>query len=674
MTAPRLVIANRGEIARRILRAGRAQGCTVAVVSTGQDAGARVRREADAVLPVASFLDLEGIVAASRDWGAQLLHPGYGFLSEQAEFAQAVEDAGIAFVGPSPAAMRALGHKEPAKALARACGVPVLEALLSHELAALPPERWEGELEARGIHAPYLVKASGGGGGRGMRVVASARELPEAVRRAAQEAEAAFGDGTVFVERWLESVRHIEAQVFGDGRGGGVFLGERECSLQRRHQKVLEEAPGSAVDPPLREALGRAALALVRETRYRSAGTVEFLLDLSGRFHFLEVNARLQVEHPVTEMVYGVDLVLAQLDLAQGRWPAALGDPERFAVPRPHGVALEARVLAEDPRRGFIPTPGPLRVYAEPAGAGIRVDAGVGQGDRIEAAFDSLIAKVIVLGSGRAASAARLSAALEAFTVLGCTTNLPLLQAISRDPDFLAGRESTRWIQDRLLDLNAPLLPAPALALLESHGFREALSCALSGMGRPAPGPALRFRELSDPGLRIGSVQEQPSFTLEPGPAPHRFALRGPALAAALQAAAAAPAAPHTRGPGLLRALAPGADPVMELAACRLEGADMALAALGETLVLADPLARLAVPRAETHAGGGPVLSPMAGRILEVHAAAGDRVEPGQLLFVLESMKMQFEITAPRPGRVEEVLVQAGQVLQGPERLAVLGD
>ena len=638
MSPRRLVIANRGEIARRILRAGRALGYQVAVVSTTQDAGARVRLEADAVLPVASFLDIPEIVAACRGWGGQLLHPGYGFLSEHAGFAQAVEDAGIVFVGPSPESMRALGRKEAAKQLARACGVPVLDALLSDELARLAPERWAAELAARGIRAPFLVKASGGGGGRGMRVVAEAGLLPEAVRRAALEAEAAFHDGTVFVERYLEAPRHIEIQVFGDGRGGGVFLGERECSLQRRHQKVLEEAPSSVVDPALREALGRAALALVRETRYRGAGTVEFLLDAERSWYFLEVNTRIQVEHPVTEQVYRVDLIQAQLELAEGRWPAALGDPGVFAPPAPGGVALEARILAEDPRRGFVPTPGPLRVYREPSGPGIRVDSGVGQGDRVNAQFDSLIAKLIVWGTDRPAAVARLSRALEDFVILGCATNLPLLQAISRTPDFLAGHISTDWIQERLAELNAPLLPAPRLALVQSAPFREALSCALRGLGRPDPGPAERFAALASPELTIGAGASAPAFTLR-REAPDRFILR-----------------------------IPGREDT-PCSACRLPGSDMALAMGGETLVLADPQTR------PPDSGAGPaamgqVLAPMGGKVLEVHVAPGDAVEPGQLLFVLESMKMQFEINAPGRARVEAVLVEPGQVLQGPEPLA----
>jgi acetyl/propionyl-CoA carboxylase alpha subunit len=660
----RLVIANRGEIACRILRAGRAMGYQVAVISTAQDQGARVRREADAVLTVASFLDSAGIVAAARDWGGTLLHPGYGFLSEQAEFAQAVEDAGIAFVGPSPASMRALGRKEAAKALARTCAVPVLEALLSHELAALAPDQWAGALAARGIRAPFLVKASGGGGGRGMRVVAEAGALPEAVRRAALEAEAAFRDGAVFVERYLDAPRHLEIQVFGDGRGGGVFLGERECSLQRRHQKVMEEAPSPAADPALRAALGRAALALVRETRYRGAGTVEFLLDQERAWYFLEVNTRIQVEHPVTELAYGVDLVQAQLELAEGRWPAALGDPALGAPPEPRGVALEARILAEDPH-SFLPTPGPLQVYLEPRGEGIRVDSGVAQGDRVNAQFDSLIAKLVVWAPDRAQAVARLGAALEDFSILGCTTNLPLLQAISRAPEFLAGRTSTHWIQDNLAQLNGPLMPAACLAFLRSEGFREALAGALRGIAR-AQGPAGRFQALDHPELKLGGGRDRPVFTLEPV-GEHRFTLRGPALGALL----AGPDGPHQRGPGLDQALARD-QPVLSFTACRLPGSDLALSLFGDTLVLEDPTARLPVT-----GGGqpalGPVLAPMAGKVLEVHVATGDPVEPGQLLFVLESMKMQFEISAPKGGRVVSVMVAPGQILQGPEPLALLG-
>ncbi len=664
----RLVIANRGEIARRILRAGRARGWEVAVVSTSGDAGSPVRREADAVLEVEGFLDGAAIVEAALGWGAHLLHPGYGYLSENAAFARAVEKAGIRFVGPTPENMVALGGKESAKAVARACGVPVLEALLSQELAALPAPAWPEALAGRGILPPYLVKASGGGGGRGMRVVEAAADLPDAVERASREALASFGDGTVFVERLLRSPRHLEAQVFGDGHGGGVFLGERECSLQRRHQKVLEEAPSPAADPALREALGRAALALVRRTAYRGAGTVEFLLDGEGAFHFLEMNTRLQVEHPVTELAYGVDLVLAQLDLAEGAWPASLGDPAVFALPEPRGVALEARVLAEDPRNGFLPTPGPLKVYVEPAGPGVRVDSGVAQGGFVNAGFDSMIAKLVVWGPDRAAAVARLAEALEDFTVLGCTTNLPFLQAVARSEDYLVGREATDWIQGNLERLNAPLMPAPWLAFFRSPAFREALAMAFRGAGAPGPGPAGRFKaQAGNPELRTGSALEKDIFHLEGGP--DLFTLRGPILRRLLDA----PARPGERGPGLARALAAAgeADPALPLRACRLGGAAMAVAVFGETLRLEDPCADLA-PGPERAADGGEVAAPMAGRILECLVAKGEAVEQGQLMFVLESMKMQFEITAPRAGTVAEVCVEPGQVLQGPGTVAVL--
>jgi acetyl/propionyl-CoA carboxylase alpha subunit len=670
----RLVIANRGEIARRVLRAARARGYEVAVVSTADDAGSLVRREADAVLEVPGYLALREIVDAAIGWRAQLLHPGYGFLAENADFARAVEAAGIGFVGPTAENMQALGGKESAKAIARGCGVPTLAALLSHELAALPQERWGAELAARGIVAPFLVKASGGGGGRGMRVVETLEALPGAIRRASDEALAGFGDGTVFVERYLRAPRHVEVQVFGDGHGGGVFLGERECSLQRRHQKVLEESPSPVVEEPLREALGRAALALVRETRYRSAGTVEFLLDDERGFHFLEMNTRLQVEHPVTELVLGVDLVQAQLELAEGRFPGALGDPARFTVPRPRGVALEARVLAEDPRNGFLPTPGPLVVYREPAGEGIRVDSGVCAGGRIVDRFDSMIAKLVVWGEDRAQAVSRLSAALEDFTILGCTTNLPFLQAVSRHPDYLAGAESTAWIDANLAALNAPLMPVPCREFFDSRAFREALSCAFRGVGEPLPGPASRFAAQLHAELRTGSRQEKAVFRLERGDAPDAFTLSGPALRGMLERSSDG-AVRHECGPGFLRvrAAARAPDLALRLRACRLSGSQMALAVFGETLLLEDPLATLTSPRrAVTERSGGTVHAPMAGSVVEVRVAEGDVVEEGQVLFVVESMKMQFEVAAPLPGRVVSVLVERGQALPGPEAMALL--
>jgi acetyl/propionyl-CoA carboxylase alpha subunit len=650
----RLVVANRGEIARRVLRAARERGMTVAVVSTAADTRALVRREAE-VLEVASFLDVQGIVSAARRWRAELLHPGYGYLSESPAFAAAVEGAGIRFVGPSAENMRALGGKESARALAASLSVSTLPALGSTELAGLDPADWPAALAARGIAPPYLVKAAGGGGGRGMRLVSEARDLRAAVASASEEAQAAFSDGTVFVERFLETPRHVEIQVFGDGEGGGVFWGERECSLQRRHQKVFEEAPSSAVDPQLREALGRAALSLVQAARYRGAGTVEFLLDPGGRFFFLEVNTRLQVEHPVTEMVYGIDLVQAQLDLAEGRWPETFPSPRSFAVPTPRGQAFEARVLAEDPERGFLPAPGLVRRYHEPAGAGVRVDSGIAVGSPVTTAFDSLVAKLIVHGKDRATALERMAGALEEYVIHGCGTNLGFLRNLVRHPDVRAGRFHTRWIDEHKGELLASHLPAGLQALVRSPQLADALAKALDGgTPRTADGPAEWLRR---------QPQVFPSF-----PGTSTVALRASGVDA------------HGRvrvsGSDVAKALAggtAGGDGGAELllTATRVSPDELALSASGETWSVREARAGPGQARARA-AARSRVEAPLAGKVVEVRVVPGDEVEEGQALFVLESMKMQIEVASPLTGVVREVLVFQGQVLEGPDTLAIL--
>jgi acetyl/propionyl-CoA carboxylase alpha subunit len=619
----RLLIANRGEIARRILRTAGARAYRVAVISTAEDRDALVRREADEVLEVGSFLDAEAIVAAAVRFRAELLHPGYGFLSENARFAELTEAAGIAFVGPRPETMKLLGDKERAKELARTLSVPTLEALGSRELSGLSAQELEKALQGKGLTPPYLVKAAGGGGGRGMRVVQNLSDLP----------------GAVFVERYLASPRHLEIQVLGDGKGGGIFLGERECSMQRRHQKVIEEAPSPVVDPRLREAMGNAALALVRESRYRGAGTVEFLLDAEGRFYFLEVNTRLQVEHPVTEEVYGIDLVAAQLDVALGEWPSVgpSREPERWAI--------EARVLAEDPRSGFLPTPGPVLRYREPHGPGLRVDSGVAEGSRIHPGFDSLIAKVIASGESRREAIDRLAAALATMVVHGPRTNLPFLQAVLRHPDFLAGRISTDWIGSHLEELNRSLLSQEAPELerrLSTAGFRERLAFVLRGESPSAEGdPASRFLDIGNAYARVGSHYEERPLRLD-----------------------------FARSSGELRISGPDLREVRAVASV-VSPKDMAVTVLGETLVLEDPRAR--VHRRLYHIPAeGEVRAPMAGKVLEVKVSAGDMVEEGAVLAVVESMKMQIEVKSPLAGRVEKVVVKEGEVLDGPELLAVI--
>jgi acetyl/propionyl-CoA carboxylase alpha subunit len=622
----KLLIANRGEIARRVLRSARERGYLVAVVSTPEDADALVRSEADAVVEVSSFLDVGEIVSAATTWGANMVHPGYGFLSESAELARRIEDAGITFVGPSPESMERLGNKESAKTIASAAGVPILASVRSDEL---------DELAERGIEPPYLVKAAGGGGGRGMRIVETRAQLPAALSRASEEARAGFGDPTVFVERYLKAPRHIEIQVFGDGDGGGVALGERECSMQRRYQKVIEESPSPVVDASLRERMSAAALALVETTQYRGAGTVEFLLEDDGHFYFLEVNTRLQVEHPVTEEVYGVDLVAAQLELAEGDWPSRLDSRQ------PSRWAIEARVLAEDPRADFLPTPGPLRRYREPSGVGVRVDSGVAEGGFVRAQFDSMIAKVIAVGGTREAAIEILTHALESMVIHGIVTNLPFLQSVIRHPDFRSGSLSTAWIGEHLEELNRSLLPETLETRLQTVGFREQLSLSLRG-NTPGTLADARFRSLGNRRARVGSPLERSAIHIDVDRVSGDVVLTGRDL-------------PHP----------------VEGVATVVDATAVALTVQGETLRLEDPRA-LSHRRVKLAASDGEVRAPMAGKVLELRVEEGASVEEGQVLAVVESMKMQLEIHAPFNGRVSTVLVERGQVLDGPDLIAVV--
>ena len=460
----RVLIANRGEIAVRVMRTCREMGIRTVAVYSDADATARHVIEADdavrlgAAPPADSYLNIGRVIDAARQTGAEAIHPGYGFLSENAGLADASVDAGLVFIGPPAAAMRAMGSKIGARRLMQSAGVPVVpgETPADQSLAALSTAL------AR-VGRPALVKPSAGGGGIGMRVVREGDDAEAALSAARRDAEHAFGDGTLYVERLIERPRHVEIQVFADMHGGVVSLFERECSIQRRHQKVIEESPSPALTPELRLAMGEAAVAAARAARYQNAGTVEFLLDDSGadaRFYFLEMNTRLQVEHPVTELVTGVDLVRAQLLIAAGQ-PLPF-KPERLAQ---RGHAIELRVYAEDPADGFLPQAGPLLVYREPRGPGVRVDSGVGQGDEVPVHYDPLLAKLIVHAESRQAALARADRALGEFAILGIPTNIALLRALVRHPDVRAGRLDTGLL-DRLLGSlvgTTPDLP-PAVA------------------------------------------------------------------------------------------------------------------------------------------------------------------------------------------------------------------
>jgi propionyl-CoA carboxylase alpha chain len=487
MTLPRKVlIANRGEIAVRIIATLRRLGVASVVVYHPLDARSRAVREADEAVevradpPVAAYLDIAAIIAAGRRTGAEAVHPGFGFLAENAEFARAVGEAGMTFIGPSPHAIQAMGDKIESKRLARAAGVPVLpgseDAVADSEHALAEAER---------IGYPVLLKASAGGGGKGMRIARDAVACRDAFERSAQEALAAFGDGRVFVERYVDRPRHIEVQILADGQGATVYLGERECSIQRRYQKVVEEAPSPFIDANTRARMGEMAVTLARAVDYRSAGTVEMVVDENRDFYFLEMNTRLQVEHPVTELVTGIDIVAEQIRIAAGE-PLGLNQDDIQI----RGHAIECRVYAEDPEEGFMPATGVLRLVRFPTGDGVRVDHGVTEGEAISAAFDPMIAKVVGWASTREAAIATVAQALRNTVLLGATTNTAFLERVVSHPAFVAGETHTGFLDEHAGEFTRVpteeqqrLLYAASAMASRRFDQRETLDAALSAVG-----------------------------------------------------------------------------------------------------------------------------------------------------------------------------------------------
>jgi acetyl-CoA carboxylase biotin carboxylase subunit len=448
----RLLIANRGEIALRVIRACRELDIQPVAVYSDADAGARHVRAADVAIRIGpapapdSYLNIEAVIDAARRSGADAIHPGYGFLSESAAFARACASAGISFVGPPAEAIERMGSKIAARALMERAGVPVVPG-------RTPADQSDAGVTtaAEAVGLPVLVKASAGGGGKGMRVAFDARSLAEAVPAARREAQAAFGDGTLYVERLVQRPRHVEVQVFGDAHGNVVHLFERECSVQRRHQKIIEESPSSALTVSLRQRMGEAAIAAARGAGYQNAGTLEFLVEGCGgeaRFYFLEMNTRLQVEHPVTEAVTGTDLVRAQLLVAMG---GRLPWQQKDLIQRGH--AIECRVYAEDPSRGFLPQAGTLQLYREPSAPGIRIDSGVEEGADVPVQYDPMLAKVIASGESREAARKRATAALRSFPILGVRTNVPFLINVLEHPAFAAGDVHTGFIDEHMDNL-----------------------------------------------------------------------------------------------------------------------------------------------------------------------------------------------------------------------------
>jgi acetyl-CoA carboxylase biotin carboxylase subunit len=488
----RVLVANRGEIAVRVIRACRELSLeSVAVYSDADDRALHVRLADRAVRigpPPAreSYLNIAAIVDAARQSGADAVHPGYGFLSERAAFAEACEAAGLVFVGPPAAVIERMGSKIAARELMQHAGVPVVPGIT-------PGDQSDDGVAAavKAIGFPVLIKASAGGGGKGMRIVRTDADAREAIPSARREASSAFGDGTLYAERLIERPRHVEIQVLADAHGGVIHLFERECSLQRRHQKILEESPSPALSAGLRARMGQAAVAAARAAGYRNAGTIEFLLEGQGdqaRFYFLEMNTRLQVEHPVTEAVTGVDLVRAQLLVADGQ---AL--PWKQGMLTQRGHAIECRVYAEDPAQGFLPQAGRLALYREPAGPGVRVDSGVVEGDVVDVHYDPLLAKVIACAESRDAALGRLTSALRAFPILGIHTNVPFLVRLLADTSVRSGATHTGFVDERDAELTMATDPTPlAVAVAAVAGDRARAAVVPAQAEAPDPWASLR--------------------------------------------------------------------------------------------------------------------------------------------------------------------------------------
>ena len=631
----RLLIANRGEIAVRIAHAARDAGIAPLGVYSEADRTAyhRTAMEADAFIGPpearASYLNADAILTAAHDLGADAIHPGYGFLSERAPFARAVREAGLIFVGPSPEAIAAMGDKIEAKRRVRERGVPVVPGYDGDDRS-----RERLRAEAAAIGTPLLIKASAGGGGRGMRVVTDLAQFDDALDAAQREAQAAFGDATVLLERYLARPRHIEFQILADEHGNTLHLGERECSIQRRHQKLIEEAPSVALTPALRAEMGAAAVRAARAVGYTNAGTVEFLLDDPGRFYFLEMNARLQVEHPVTEAVYGIDLVHWQLRIAAGE---ALALAQAGIVPR--GWAIEARICAEDPATGYLPASGTLERWEPPNGPGLRLDSGVVRGSDVSIHYDSMLAKLIAWGPDRPSAIARLAGALERFEIAGVPTNVPLELAVLRDPAFAAGDTSTAFLAERPDFMHPPRREEPEAARL--------LAIAAIALDRRA--------------WRVGSIGIP--IVLQSGGAPCAATLSRSEDGAGWVVEGALSTTFALEADGDRLALDLGGRTVRGNA--RFEHGEAVVDYEGTRYRFglgAPP--QLGATQTHAPAGApGAVRAPMHGKIVAVVVEPGDTVAERDLLVVLEAMKMEHRIEAVHAGTVKTVGVTPGAMV-----------
>jgi geranyl-CoA carboxylase alpha subunit len=636
----KILIANRGEIACRVIRTARAQGYRTVAVYSEADAGALHVQQADEALCIGpapvreSYLNIDALLRAAAESGADAIHPCYGFLSENAEFARAVQAAGLIFIGPDPQSIEQMGNKAAAKRLMIQAGVPCVPGYQGADQSDRTLLA-----QAREIGVPIMVKAAAGGGGRGMRLVHDLAELPEALARARSEAANAFGSDELILERAVIEPRHVEVQVFGDRHGHIIHLGERDCSVQRRHQKVFEEAPSPAVDAALRERMGTAAVAAARAVGYVGAGTVEFLLDREGRFYFLEMNTRLQVEHPVTECITGLDLVAWQLAVARGE-PLPLAQDEV----RLTGHAIEVRLYAEDPASDFLPQSGEVALWQPPSGTGVRVDHGLAQGQAISPFYDPMIAKIIAHGATRDEARRRLVGALRSTCVLGLPTNLGFLADAAAHPEFAGGQATTAFISRnfgperlRAAKADSRTLAVAAALWFDASAYRGAQS------GFRSNGPArwpLILGVGDDRAATHVRMLGAGRFSVEcPCDAVHEIALLGRDAEAHLLAIDGL----HTK------------------AAAVFAGGRLHLALAGHAHSFDD--LTYAPPKRADDAGESNVLAPMNGRLLALLVSPGDQVVKGQRVAVLEAMKMEHQLLARRDGVVERVGAAVGEQL-----------
>ncbi len=652
----RVLIANRGEIASRIIRTCRSMGLATVAIYSDPDAGAPFVRSADESVYIgppsadASFLAIDKIIDVARRTHADAIHPGYGFLSENADFAQACETAGLTFIGPQPDAIRRMGRKIEAKELMAAAGVPVIPGFSAVGLNA-------GDLVRRieELGYPILLKASAGGGGKGMRIVGAAAELEAAVNAARRESASAFGDDALLVERYFEAPRHIEVQILGDHHGNLVHCFERECSIQRRHQKVIEEAPSSVVDEKLREQICAAALLAARTINYRNAGTVEFVLDQHGKFYFLEVNTRLQVEHPVTEEITGLDLVRLQIMIAEGH---ALPFGQQDLQMRGH--AIEARLYAEDPEVDFLPAIGKIEQWQPSDLPGVRYEEGIRTGSEVTIHYDPLLAKVVAHAPTRSEASRRLARALAELQVHGVRTNRDFLVRVLQHPEFLAGRIDTHFINrhsltqsdhDAMQSTARVHAIAAALSLQNERRRRAKIHKGVPSGWRNSPSGTQHIA-FANRGQRIEVEylrRRNGAWDVKVGGEAHDVAIQSSDSQSITLVV-----------DGTCRTYRVN----IRTATCYVDSA------LGSS-----ELQRL--PRFPTHeaeAVRGGCQAPMPGKVLEVRITAGSSVRRGDLLIVLEAMKMEHQIVAPSDGEVGEVRVSVGQQVDAGDVLVVLNE